>query len=778
MGIFGKAGGLCSDGRRDGVAPRSSDDWLALPSRRRSSLRRRFVVAITVLVAIELAALTLVLGLSSQQELRREIETGARNYAALAVGPLCEAYETYYASGHSKFRQLVGDIAERNPDLQSLEIYDTGGHLLFSTQEFDSSVFTPNLEPGPASEDTQLLEAVRGLESVYWLPESVDENFTTVEPYIEEWGRHRYSVVFRISYDSLGTATRQLAGRLLLPTVGSLILGVLLAFLLARQSLEPLEKLIAGARDLGRGRLDRRIEIDTDDEFEDLALTFNLMATHLASSIVELEGSNLTLQRTNVELKELDQFKSDLLANVSHELRTPLTSVKGYTEAMSDELLGPINSGQREGLVVVRRNIDRLLQMISGLLTYSRLESQRVVLDRGRLDLGELADEAVGAILASHGAGANLGVVSDGGPLWVDADGVRIGQVLENLLTNAVKFTPDGGRVELRLQGEPEMVRVEVADEGIGIDPSETSRVFDRFYQVESTSTRRYGGIGIGLAIVKQILDAHGCGIEVESELGRGTVFRFRLPRPTAVLESEAALTRVLIVDPEAAFARELTIEMEAKGWGWRVVPSAEAARRLVGLERPDAVVLDRLLPDGDGFELLEEWRLDPVLVSLPVVVVSGRRDQGVAERLGATAFLQKPIVAREVIEELFVHLDPQEGRLAMIVAPAIDSAVREISQGLRAAGFRCRRPRSKVAIDEMIGEEDATVLFLLDGRKGPHESWNELLPAIVKTSAPLLMLTGGDSSGALEYVRSYRFSEVHEVTSAGEVPRLASQFF
>jgi signal transduction histidine kinase len=524
--------------------------------RKTRSLRRRFVLAIATLVALVLAANSLVLALANRPRLREELENRAQAYARLSTAQVCNAYETYFASGYSKFREILQDKMQLDPDLARLAIYDTGGRVLFDSRELANELGEPAAPAAPvdrvdrvdgvdrrqaSTAGKRLLAAVQGMAPSAWQAEE-GRVYVVVAPYVEEWGRHRYSVAFTFSCDSLRLAALAAGWRIFWLSAGSLALGVAIAILLAAQSVRPIEALTRGAQDLADGHLSRRIELATGDEFGVLAATFNQMAETLARTISDLETSNRTLGQMNLDLQQLDRMKSDLLANVSHELRTPLTAIQGYTEAMDEGLLGEVTGQQRDAFKVVQRNARRLMGMIDQLLAFSRLDAPEALganeaggarLERTAFDLAEVAAQVVGSVRAGHGAARDLRLEvpsGDGGlpPVW--GDPVRIAQVLENLVTNAVKFSAPGGEVRVRLSRRGEEVEVAVADRGIGIPAAARPKIFERFYQADASSTRAYGGMGLGLAIVREILAAHGREIRVESEEGKGTTFRFTLP--------------------------------------------------------------------------------------------------------------------------------------------------------------------------------------------------------------------------------------------------------
>jgi signal transduction histidine kinase len=268
----------------------------------------------------------------------------------------------------------------------------------------------------------------------------------------------------------------------------------------------------------------------------------------IAESYRELSEKNRCLEESYERLKELDRLKSNFLATISHELRTPLTSVIGYSEMLIDGLAGALTAEQREYVQTIMEKGENLLQMISSILDVSKIESGQLKLAVGDVDLTAVLEEAMRTIVPhAQRRSQSLDLKVHGALPTLQGDREKLRQVFVNLLSNAVKFTPEGGaiRVEAELAevagtAPPEAdpfdpyvgreVRVRVIDNGIGIAPSQHEKIFDTFYQVDSSSTREYGGSGIGLTIAKNYVVAHGGRLLVESDLGRGATFSVLLP--------------------------------------------------------------------------------------------------------------------------------------------------------------------------------------------------------------------------------------------------------
>jgi signal transduction histidine kinase len=241
------------------------------------------------------------------------------------------------------------------------------------------------------------------------------------------------------------------------------------------------------------------------------------------------------LGRKRVE-QEAQRLKDEFVSLVSHELRTPLTSILGYVELMRDEELS--DEGRRF-VGVIERNSARLLSLVGDLLLIAQIEASKLVLDRSRQPLRrlcELAVDAAAPVAAAKGVALELAVRGDAS---VDADPERLGQVLDNLISNGIKFTPAGGRVDVALEIEGALACVVVADTGAGIPEEEQDRLFERFFRSSTAKRDAVPGTGLGLAITKALVEAHGGRIAFESEDGAGTTFTVELPVADATQEAD-----------------------------------------------------------------------------------------------------------------------------------------------------------------------------------------------------------------------------------------------
>ncbi len=291
-------------------------------------------------------------------------------------------------------------------------------------------------------------------------------------------------------------------------------------------------------------------------------LTATVHSAAMDEAFSELTDKNKRLAAAVERLKEVDRLKSNFLATISHELRTPLTSVIGYTEMLLEGMAGDVTAEQQEYLQTILSKADQLLQLITGILDVSLIESKAVKIDREPVSVVELIDGVASSMLSeAERRGIVLQLPRDSVPR-VLGDRRKLRQVLLHLIANAIKFSPSGGDVVIEARvgplspsdtatfGSPFWieqlsrrfgVRVVVRDRGIGIPPDKQTHIFEPFFQVDSSSTREFGGTGLGLSLAKSYVEAHGGYIWVDSEPGKGSTFTVSLPAVPEELEAHAA---------------------------------------------------------------------------------------------------------------------------------------------------------------------------------------------------------------------------------------------
>jgi PAS domain S-box-containing protein len=282
-------------------------------------------------------------------------------------------------------------------------------------------------------------------------------------------------------------------------------------------------------RSAGEGKLLRGLMIDVSERRRVDAERDRLLMAERQSR-AEAEQARGELAERNERLLELDRLKDEFVALVSHELRSPLTSIRGYLELVLDGHAGELSDDQKQFLEVVQRGADRLLHLVGDLLFVAQVQAGALALEFASVDLRDLAAQAVEAARpVAEQKGIELVTHVNGVPP-VLGDRDRLAQLVDNLLSNALKFTTEGGRVEVVVADDEDGALVEVRDSGIGIPEAEQKRLFERFFRSSAATKRAIPGTGLGLGIAKAIVDAHGGGIDVESQEGVGTTFRVHLP--------------------------------------------------------------------------------------------------------------------------------------------------------------------------------------------------------------------------------------------------------
>jgi signal transduction histidine kinase/CheY-like chemotaxis protein len=380
------------------------------------------------------------------------------------------------------------------------------------------------------------------------------------------------------------------------------------------------------------------------------------------------------VQAANVKLQELDKMKDSFLSTVSHELRTPLTSIKSFAEILLtyDE----DKETQREFLTIINEESDRLTKLINDFLDLSKIEAGRMQWDTKDISLTPVIQNAIN-ITQAMAKKQNLNVIFNPDPdlPLVPGDKDRLIQVVTNLLSNSIKFTPDGGTITVGTRAaeasDPEinhgMVLVSITDTGIGIAPENHGLVFEKFKQVGDTLTNKPKGTGLGLPICKEIIEHYGGRIWVESELGKGSTFLFSLPiakpaetKETVVAEAPEASVEavkkgetVLVVDDDANIRRFLTYELQNKGYKVFEASNGKEAIDLARKYHPDLITMDIQMPDINGFDVTAVLKNDDDTKEIPVLILSVVDDKEKAYKLGANDCLTKPFTKEKLIAKV-----------------------------------------------------------------------------------------------------------------------------
>lgn len=407
----------------------------------------------------------------------------------------------------------------------------------------------------------------------------------------------------------------------------------------------------------------------------------------------ELLGKNEEIARQNLMLEQASRMKSEFLANMSHELRTPLNAIIGFSELLKDGVTGKLTKAQQEQAALIFTSGQHLLALINDILDLSKIEAGKLAIERTEFSLPSLLNNGLTMLREkAYKHRIQLTLVIEPGLETLNADERKLKQVLYNLLSNAVKFTDDGGHVGVtarrshRTGGEGheiEVVEIAVEDNGIGIAAADMSKLFNPFVQLDASLARRYEGTGLGLVMVKRLVELHGGSVEVTSEVGKRSCFSFWLPSkrgpetaPTEAAapaparsvpagigskaaypgETETSTRLALIVEDDDAAAALLAVQLHQDGFTSERAASAEAALAWLHDHKPDLITLDILLPGASGWEVLSRVKGDLRLAHIPVVVISITSNTQNGYLLGAASVLQKP-VTREQLELLLRSL-------------------------------------------------------------------------------------------------------------------------
>ncbi len=383
-----------------------------------------------------------------------------------------------------------------------------------------------------------------------------------------------------------------------------------------------------------------------------------------AADLIERNTSAEALRQQAGRLLEADRYKNEFLATLAHELRNPLAPIQTGLAVLK---IGKPEQAPRV-LTMMERQLGHMVRLIDDLLDVSRISRGMVTLKRERVELGAVIDSAVETSRPLINAAKHrFSVTVPGNIVWLDADLTRVAQIISNLLNNAAKYTPPGGQIDLVAESDGREVAIRVIDTGIGIPAAMLPKIFELFTQVDASIERSQGGLGVGLALARQLTEMHGGRIEVASPAGEGgSVFTLRLPIAAAadvaagldqvLAQAQARASRVLIVDDNADAAETLAMLLEELGHSTSVVLESQKAVAAALAFRPDVVLLDIGMPHLNGFDLARLLRAEPALADVRLAALSGwgsDEDRAKSRSAGIDHYLTKPVRLNEVKDVL-----------------------------------------------------------------------------------------------------------------------------
>lgn len=528
-------------------------------------------------------------------------------------------------------------------------------------------------------------------------------------------------------------------------------------------SLIPPDKWISSRALAGEAMINQELEIHHPD-----GRVFPILASGapLRNDLGHVAGAVVAFQDIS-RLREVDRMKSEFVSIVSHELRTPLTSIRGSVQLVLDDPTAVANPEHQQLLQIALSNCERLVRIINDILDVAKIESGNITLHPKPVNVADIVRQSIQVV---EGPARAARVTLDARlparlrPVMVDPD--RIVQALVNLLSNAVKFAPQGSTISITAAGSENTITLAVSDQGEGIAPENLHRLFQKFQQVDSSSSRRKGGTGLGLAITKALVEQHGGRIFVDSEVTKGTRFSFTLPVATAQEAAGAALApvaanqdgtarlavrRVLVVDDDDDFRTLLRAQLNSAGYEVLDARDAGSAMQIARTMPPDLITVDLLMPGLDGWDFIDRLRAEERLARIPVIVVSGlaeapesrRRPEGVA------------VVAKgEGLERLLREIGQSLGnrRGATVLVAEDDADLRGVlSAALTRNGHRVLQARDGAEALAAIEREpvDLVVLDLVMPNIDGYEVLARLKSNGRDARIPVVVVSGADHSSS-----------------------------
>jgi PAS domain S-box-containing protein len=508
---------------------------------------------------------------------------------------------------------------------------------------------------------------------------------------------------------------------------------------------------------------------------QDGTLQGGVVAIH---DITLQKSAEETLIRAKEEAERTSKFKDQFLSTMSHELRTPLNAVLGFSDLLADERYGPLNEKQRRYIDHIHTGGKHLLTLISDILDLSKIEAGRMELALENLLVQGAFAEVLGVMQPLADKKSQVLSTNVEGRLVVRADATRFKQVLMNLLGNAVKFTPNGGRIEVAARADGAKIRVEVRDNGPGIPVEEQRRIFEAFYRLRE-SGKKTEGTGLGLAITQRLIELHGGELSLQSDVGQGSCFYFSLPaarsaeesspRKTESVSRSSSPSRVLVIEDDRVTAHLIQSQLTSAGYLVTVCEEPQNALAIAAQLQPNAITLDIVMKPKNGWEILTQLKRDPRTAQIPLIVVSIIDQPSMGALLGADEYLVKPVDKPTLLGAIARHISKRSasrpGRSILVVED--DAPTREfIAEMLSGQGFLVTTAADGAQARAQVAASLPEIVIL--DMMLPEVSGFELLGewrASLRTAAlPVFVLTSKDlSQEEQSYLRTHAEALLHK---------------
>jgi signal transduction histidine kinase/CheY-like chemotaxis protein len=472
----------------------------------------------------------------------------------------------------------------------------------------------------------------------------------------------------------------------------------------------------------------------------------------------------------NTREMELDKLKSDFISVVSHELRTPLTSIKGYTDLMLSGQTGEINDIQKEFLGILRSSATRLGNLINDILDLSRIEAGKMEVKHEPVNYLAVMSDLLKLMKASADEKEiDLDISVPLNLPLIAGDVDKISQVVSNLVSNAIKYTPEGGWIKISIELAPDStVRTCVADSGIGISAADQKMLFQKFFRADNSLTRQAGGTGLGLGIVRSIIEMLGGAVWVQSEEGRGSRFYFTLPLfaedrshqlSGAHGIADRALGLIMLVDETTNTRETVQHALHRRGYGVVNAVTVQDAAQKARRQKPDVVLVNMLIEQCTGLSVIEALRADPSTEDVPVIAFSLQREASEDQvAFGTVSMSTNPIDTDAIVEQMMhklIVLDRPLSALIVAIGTETFASAVELQTDLEKHNINSSVATSAYdAVSAVVASIPDIILFELDGEG------KDYLPRILNTlksesdlaKLPIILLTNELNAAGVHY--------------------------